>query len=119
MGEYAALGWFAALCAATLGLGLGVGRVLAGRRPAGGATAEPVPGVEPGVETSPPPLGQAGFYPLALVCALSQPLVVLLFPWAAAARELGWTGLGAAAALLLALIAALAYARLKGALEWE
>jgi NADH:ubiquinone oxidoreductase subunit 3 (subunit A) len=114
MAEYAGLGLFAALAAGFLGIWLVLAAALRAR-----ASGDPVPvASEPRAPEPPLPMW-VGYYPVALAAALFELGVVLLYPWAAGARELGLDGALAALSLGIALGAALAYAWLKGALEWE
>lgn len=58
------------------------------------------------------------FYVIALDFIIFDVEVVLLFPWAVAAPELGWYGFWAMLFFAFVLIVGLAYAWKKGSLDW-
>jgi NADH-quinone oxidoreductase subunit A len=59
------------------------------------------------------------FYLVAVLFILFDVEVIFVIFWAAAARQLGWLGLGAMLVFLVILEVAHVYAWKKGALEWE
>ena len=59
-----------------------------------------------------------GYYLFGLLFLVFDVEAAFLYPWAVAFRQVGWVGLLEAGIFLLILIAGLAYAWKKGALEW-
>jgi len=70
------------------------------------------------------PIGQAwsqftiGYYLVGLLFLVFDVDVALLYPWAIAFRQAGWTGFVEAGLFLAVLAVGLLYAWKKGALEW-
>jgi NADH-quinone oxidoreductase subunit A len=70
------------------------------------------------------PVGQAwiqfnvGYYLFGLLFLAFDVEVAFLYPWAVAFRDAGWAGLAEVGIFLGVLLAGLAYAWKKGALEW-
>jgi NADH-quinone oxidoreductase subunit A len=70
-----------------------------------------------------PPTGSARaripvtYYLVAMIFVIFDLEVAFLYPWAVAARELGWRGLVSVFAFLAVLVAALVYLWRTGALE--
>ena len=58
------------------------------------------------------------FYVIALDFIIFDVEIVLLFPWASVAPELGWYGFWGIAFFVFVLLVGLAYAWKKGSLEW-
>ncbi len=59
------------------------------------------------------------FYMVAVLFILFDVEVVFLYPWAILFRELGWFGFVEMGMFIVVLVAGLAYAWMKGALEWD
>ncbi len=59
------------------------------------------------------------FFLVAILFLVFDIEVVFLYPWAVAFRSLGLLGFGEMGMFILVLVAGLAYAWKKGALEWE
>jgi NADH-quinone oxidoreductase subunit A len=98
---------------ALLGLSLLLGRVR------GSQTAQTT------YESGIPPVGQARerfpikFYVVAMLFILFDIEIVFLFPWAVAYQHLGLFGLAEMLFFVVVLVLGLAYAWVKGALEWQ
>ena len=59
------------------------------------------------------------FYMVAVLFILFDVEVVFLYPWAILFRDLGWFGFIEMGMFIAVLVAGLAYAWMKGALEWD
>ena len=58
------------------------------------------------------------FYLVAILFIIFDLEVAFLFPWAVASKSLGWFGYGAMFVFTVPLAVGLAYAWMKGGLEW-
>lgn len=59
------------------------------------------------------------FFLIAILFLVFDIEIVFLFPWAVVFRQLGTSGFVEMALFIIVLVAGLAYAWKKGALEWE
>jgi NADH-quinone oxidoreductase subunit A len=61
----------------------------------------------------------ANFYLVAILFVVFDVEAVMIYPWAASFRGLGWVGLVSMTAFIGALLVALVYLWKKGALQWD
>lgn len=117
MQEYIPIGIFMALALALVPLTMAIGWLLRPKRH-DPVKAEPY---ECGIEIKEPPSGHISvhFYLVAVVFLVFDVETVFLLPWAVAFDKLGLFGLIEVFVFLALLIAAYAYAWIKGALRWE
>ena len=107
---------FVGLSASMVAGGLVFSRLIAPHRPGG---LKDIP-----YECGEQPVGPAwiqfnvGYYLFGLLFLVFDVEAAFLYPWAVAFRDVGWVGLVEVGIFLLVLIAGLAYAWRKGALEW-
>ena len=75
---------------------------------------------ESGVTPAQPPRGplEVPYFLVAALFVIFDMEAAILFAWAVAAREVGWTGLIEAAVFIVVLLAALAWLWIDGALDW-
>ncbi len=114
--------YLAILLAAVFAIGLGaflLGVSLVLGRVRGSSTAQTT------YESGVPPIGHARvrfsikFYVVAVLFILFDIEIVFLFPWAATFSRLGLVGLVEMLVFVAILVLGLAYAWVKGALEWQ
>jgi NADH-quinone oxidoreductase subunit A len=117
MTEYAGLGLFLLLGSAVVG-GMLLATTLLGPKLRFAEKQEPFEcGEHPLV--SPYQRFSVKFYLVAVLFILFDVEIVFLYPWAVLFRELGWFGFVEMGIFLAVLVAGLAYAWMKGALDWE
>jgi NADH-quinone oxidoreductase subunit A len=105
------------VAAALLGLGTGIGRLLA-RNPGGAAKVSPYEcGFEAYEDTR--MKFDVRYYLVAILFIVFDLEIAFLFPWAVALREIGLFGLIAMGFFLLILVVGFIYEWKKGALEWD
>jgi NADH-quinone oxidoreductase subunit A len=105
------------VAAALLGLGSGLGRLLA-RNPGGAEKLSPYEcGFEAYEDTR--MKFDVRYYLVAILFIVFDLEIAFLFPWAVALREIGLFGLMAMGFFLLILVVGFIYEWKKGALEWD
>ena len=113
--------WLPILIMIALGAGfavlnIGLGMVVAPRRPS--------PEKDAPYECGMPPVGDARerqsvkFYLVAMIFLLFDIEVAFLYPWAMALRDLGWTGFAQVVLFMALMLAGYTYVWRKGALDW-
>ncbi|MBB5049628.1 NADH-quinone oxidoreductase subunit A [Rhodopseudomonas rhenobacensis] len=112
----AALAIHVALSAGIVAAIIAVAAVLREKR----AGARPDTPYESGVLPAAPPQGpqNAPYFLIAALFVIFDMEAAILFAWAVAAREAGWTGLIEAAIFIGVLLLALIYLWVDGALDW-
>ncbi len=117
MSEYVGLGLFVLLGSGVVG-GMLVATTLLGPKLRFAEKDEPFEcGEHPLV--SPYQRFPVKFYMVAVLFILFDVEVVFLYPWAILFRELGWFGFVEMGMFIVVLVSGLAYAWMKGALEWD
>jgi NADH-quinone oxidoreductase subunit A len=113
----AALGIHVALSAAIVAAIIGVAAYLRERR----AGARPDVPYESGILPASPRQGplNAPYFLIAALFVIFDMEAAILFAWAVAARDTGWTGLIEAAVFIGVLLLALVYLWVDGALDWS
>ena len=117
MTQYIPIGLFFALALAIVPLTMCIGYFLRPKRP---SLTKMMP-YECGIEVDEAPRGRISvhFYLVAVVFLVFDVETVFLFPWAVAFDKLGLFGVIEVFIFLGLLVAAYAYALMKGALKWE
>lgn len=117
MTQYIPIGLFLVIALALIPITMLIGWFIRPRRP----NLTKMQPYECGIEVSDPPRGRFSvhFYIVAVVFLVFDVETVFLFPWAVAFDKLGLFGVIEVFIFLGLLVAAYAYALLKGALRWE
>ncbi len=117
MASYIPIGIFFLIALLIVPATMLIGWVLRPRRP----TLTKMQPYECGIDVREPPRGRISihFFIVAVVFLVFDVETIFLFPWALAFDSLGWFGFIEVMVFMALLIAAYAYAWMKGALRWE